>query len=113
MLETYNNNIDIKIQKAFMYSFSLHQNATTIEEFEKYLENIYILFNSKHTDLNYSLALANLRKYVNNRKSIHNMSIRNAFNKSSHYSSKTSIFEKNKHMIKRKKPLWISLILKC
>ena len=56
-----------KGKKALIYSFTLLQNATSIEEFNIYLENIYILFNQPKQTESFFQAKTYIERIIINR----------------------------------------------
>lgn len=62
------NLTDRKIKNSFIYSFTLLQNSTSLEEFNSYILNIYVMFLSKYKTESFKNAFNSLRKGVLYRK---------------------------------------------
>lgn len=56
--------IKIKIRKTFILSFTLLQNASNLEEFEKHFIDILIIFNSEKQNTTFLTSISKLRKAI-------------------------------------------------
>ena len=56
-----------QVRRFFIICFGLLQNATTIDQFESYLNSIIIVFQSDYADENYLKSFENLTKEIKNR----------------------------------------------
>ena len=58
-----------KIQNAFIFAFTLLQNATTVEDFSTNLKYVYSIFNSRHITKDYLLSEVAVKAQLINRNS--------------------------------------------
>jgi hypothetical protein len=61
-------NANENVKQAFIFAFTLLQNAATLSEFEQVLENMFILFNSKFENNQVRCALLQINSKIRDRK---------------------------------------------